>query len=194
MNVSHETKQKLSLYQELLLKWNNKINLIGAQSIDSIFSRHIQDSLQLMQYVDDQKKRIVDFGSGAGLPGLVLAIAGCKDVHLIESDKRKTLFMQEALRLLKIDQNVEIYNKRIENIPYLAADIITSRACADINTLLYYSYKHMKCDGYALFLKGETVQKELALAKNHAYNYELHQSVTNTKGMICKITDLKENT
>src|SRR5579872_6350644 len=97
--VSRETLDRLTLYVELLIAWNRRINLVGANTIGDIWRRHILDSAQLMPLLPDGTRVVVDVGSGAGLPGLVLAMLGVPEVHLVESDQRKAAFLREAQRV-----------------------------------------------------------------------------------------------
>src|SRR5690349_24214445 len=87
--VSRETLERLAAYLDLLRRWQRTINLVGAGTLDDPWRRHILDSIQLVRFLPEGARRLVDLGSGAGLPGLVLAIMGVPDVHLIESDRRK---------------------------------------------------------------------------------------------------------
>ena len=136
-----------------------------------------------------------DFGSGAGFPGLVLATVLQErtpylKVKLIESIKKKTLYLNAVVELLKLD-NVEVLNDRIENIKKVTADVITSRAMCNLNDLLQYASgfcgKKTKC----IFPKGKKYAEEISEAqKNWNFNYELVQSISSDEGMIIVITDL----
>jgi hypothetical protein len=94
--VSRETLARLETYVELLTSWNRRINLVGPNTIGDIWRRHILDSAQLFPLIPPAARRLVDFGSGAGLPGLILAIMGVPEVYLVESDQRKIAFMREG--------------------------------------------------------------------------------------------------
>ena len=91
--VSRETYEKLCVFHQSLIKWQNSINLISKNTVKSIWERHILDSAQLYKFVIDIGGNIIDFGSGAGFPGLVLAIMGKKNIHLVESDYKKCVFL-----------------------------------------------------------------------------------------------------
>ena len=160
--VSRETKSKLSAYVDLLQHWQNSINLIGSATIDEIEQRHIVDSLQLLQYLPTRCRLIIDMGSGAGFPGLVLAIASDSKVILIEADQRKSVFLNTVRRKLRLD-NVEVINTRIEAAGSLKADCITARALAPLDKLLEYT--RMVSAGSAvrcLFHKGRLWKSEVA--------------------------------
>ena len=95
-SVPRETEEKLSRFHDLIIKWQSSINLISNTTIQHIWHRHILDSAQLFPLIDDKEKIITDIGSGAGFPGLILSILGCKNIHLVESDARKSAFLREA--------------------------------------------------------------------------------------------------
>ena len=131
-NVSRETFSKLKTYEASLKEWQKKFNLVSNASLDDAWNRHFVDSLQLLPLIPEKAKIMYDFGSGAGFPGLVLATVLQKKtpylkIKLIESIKKKTLYLNAVVELLKLD-NVEILNDRIENIRKVTADVITSRA------------------------------------------------------------------
>ncbi len=189
--VSHETSAALNLYKEMLIKWNQQINLISPNTIDDIHNRHINDSLQLLEYITDTTVTITDIGSGAGLPGIILAIAGCTNIHLIESDTRKTIFLHECVRRLDLTNAVTIHNKRTETMTSLQSDIVISRACASLAKLLDYAIPHLLPGGYCLFLKGEKITHEIALAEHHNFTYSLFPSVTDKTGCVIKVTNIK---
>jgi len=164
LNVSRETIDILKEYVKLLKKWNNSINLVSRNSVSNIWSRHILDSAQLGDYLKLDIKNWVDLGSGAGFPGLVIAILARDkfsgmQIMLIESDKRKCVFLGEVARVL--DLNVKIISDRIENCSYLNADIISARALAPMKKLLAYFDLHGKKDCKGLFLKGKNIKSEL---------------------------------
>ena len=91
--VSRETYEKLCVFHKILIKWQNSINLISKSTVKSIWERHFLDSAQLYTFVKDVKGNIIDFGSGAGFPGMVMAIMGKKNIHLVESDYKKCIFL-----------------------------------------------------------------------------------------------------
>jgi 16S rRNA (guanine527-N7)-methyltransferase len=184
--VSRETYNNLSLYVDTLIKWQYKINLISKNTIDDIWTRHILDALQLLPLIPEKSANTIDIGSGAGIPGLILAIAGHANMTLIESDKRKCAFLMECARLCKV--NVSIINQRIEDIIPFPADYILSRACADIQQLLHYSYPFYYKKTVCLFPKGENYAKEIGDASiQWNFGYELIQSSSDSRGKIIKM-------
>ena len=156
---------KIEIFKELLLKWQQKINLISPETISQIQERHVEDSLALISYIE-KNKVIVDLGSGAGFPGIILGIHGYV-VNLIESDYRKCSFLKEAVRVLNL-QNTSVHNCRIENYKGPTPDIITSRALASLDKLLHFSQiVSRETISECLFHKGENFQIEIDEAKKN---------------------------
>jgi len=132
--VSRETRERLNTYAELLRKWQRSINLVGPKTLDDLWNRHFVDSAQLLPLIPPTARVLVDFGSGAGFPGLVLAILGMAEVHLIESDQRKATFLREVARATGTP--VTVHAKRIEQVTPFPADIVSARALAPLGDLL----------------------------------------------------------
>lgn len=167
LNVSRETLQRLERYGDLLRKWQRAINLVADHSLDDVWRRHFLDSGQLVSHLPPIARGIADIGSGAGFPGLVLSIMGLPQVHLIESDGRKCLFLAEASRAAGLEpgQNPIIHNARVETLTDLRVDVVTSRACAGLPKLLGLSLPLLAPDGVCLLLKGAKVGEELTEAR-----------------------------
>lgn len=157
--VSRETLDRLQAYVALLTAWNRRINLVGANTIGDVWRRHILDSAQLMPLLPDKTRVVVDVGSGAGLPGLVLAMLGVPEMHLVESDQRKAAFLREAQRVTST--SVIIHSQRAERMAPIAADAIVARAVAPVDNLLLMVDKFRKPHTICLFLKGKGVEEEL---------------------------------
>jgi 16S rRNA (guanine527-N7)-methyltransferase len=170
IDVSRETQERLAAYVALLTKWNAKINLVGPATLPDVWRRHILDSAQIHDRVAGAGV-LVDLGSGAGLPGLILAILGGPQVHLIESDARKCAFLHEAARVT--GTAIAIHNKRIEAAPSIEADIVTARALAPLAQLLDHAVRFLKPAGKCVFLKGARGVDELTEARK-----TWHMSVT----------------
>ncbi|MBR9973638.1 16S rRNA (guanine(527)-N(7))-methyltransferase RsmG [Magnetospirillum sp. J10] len=153
---------KLVLYAALLEKWQKRINLVGSDTIPSLWRRHFLDSAQLFPLLPQNTHRLIDMGSGAGFPGLVLAILGVDDVHLVESDTRKCAFLREVARVT--ETKVTIHNDRIEKVPPLKASVVTARALASLSKLLIWAEPHLLPGGHCLFLKGQAAEDELTEA------------------------------
>jgi 16S rRNA (guanine527-N7)-methyltransferase len=187
--VSRETLHKLEIYVALLLKWQTKINLISNTTVNDVWKRHILDAIQLLSFYDHETSTLLDIGTGAGIPGLLLAIAGNKKTILVESDTRKSAFLKEAARVT--DSNVEIHNKRIESLKFQDIDVITSRACANIHQLLIYSSNFLSNNTVCLFPKGENYTKEVEEAqKNWHFSYDVFPSLSDSSGNIIKIYNI----
>lgn len=187
--VSREAHERLMKYSDLLLKWNSTINLISSSTIHEVLQRHIIDSLQLLKFITNKDISIVDIGSGAGLPGIILSIAGISKVTLVESNSRKAAFLLQAAKLSK--GKVEIVNDRIEDIVDLKCDIVTSRAFADLDKIFTLSQGIDITDKYLLH-KGEKYKEEISKTKKHwLFNSKVHDSITFDCGKILEITDVK---
>jgi 16S rRNA (guanine527-N7)-methyltransferase len=158
-NVSRETMARLETYAELLQKWQGAINLVSRGSLDDLWRRHFLDSTQLHRFLPPTTRVLVDLGSGAGFPGLVLAVLGVPEVHLVESDARKCAFLREAARNLGV--TVEIHHGRIEEITPFIADAVTARALAPLGDLLDLGERFIGSHTICLFLKGKGVDEEL---------------------------------
>lgn len=175
----------------LLLKENNNFNLIGKSTIPEIWNRHILDSAQILKYIDDKRKKIADLGTGAGFPGIVISIFGVKEVHLIEKSVRKCQFLRKA-KVISPNQ-IFIHQSKIEEIENQKYHIITSRALASLDKLLQNCLKFLDQDGYGLFLKGKSLEKEIAEAKKtFNFDYELHPSLTSSESQIIKVRNIKK--
>jgi 16S rRNA (guanine527-N7)-methyltransferase len=187
--VSRETADQLKLYAELLVKWQAKINLVGPATIPELWRRHMLDSAQLWPLLEDGP--ILDLGSGAGFPGLVLAILRGKadPVHLVESDARKCAFLREVAR--QTDAIVTIHNQRIESITAFPVATITARALAPVTSLLTLAEPFLQPSTHCLFLKGEKLEDELtAAAKDWNMNCERIPSRTDPNGVILRLREV----
>jgi len=187
--VSRETEARLRLYVELLGKWTQKINLVAPASMADVWRRHILDSAQLLKLLPPATRVLVDLGSGGGLPGLVLAILGVAEVHLIESDQRKCAFLREAAR--QTGAKVTIHAVRIEAAPLIAADIVTARALARLAILLDQAARFLKPSGACFFLKGANLADELTEARKY-WQMEVTEfpSLSDASGVIVKVESI----
>ena len=191
--VSRETYEKFEIYYETLLKWQKSINLISNSTIGNIWVRHFLDSAQLYDFTKNISGNILDLGSGAGFPGLILAMMGNKNICVIESDKKKCTFIREVAMLS--DTNIKIYNTRIEDLSFFKPNLITSRALAPLNKLIKYVENYMaKSPSNSekfpklLFLKGKYYKDELLeLCKTRNIDYKVYQSITDEFGKIVYI-------
>ncbi|MCC8416830.1 MAG: 16S rRNA (guanine(527)-N(7))-methyltransferase RsmG [Rickettsia endosymbiont of Gnoriste bilineata] len=186
-SVSREVLEALEKYQSLTLKWNKAINLVSCNTKNDFWVRHILDSLQLMKYINDQNIHLIDVGSGGGFPGIVLSIAGIKNVTLVESDVRKSVFLLQAS---KISSNkINVVNQRIESVK-LDCDILTSRACAQLDKILAYT-KHINVRNKYLLFKGEKYQQEIEIAKKRwSFCHSIYDSETSNNSKILEISNI----
>lgn len=193
-NVSCETIDVLNTYLALLIEWQNKFNLVSKSSIQNAWNRHFLDSAQLSKYIPKEAESLVDFGSGAGFPGMVLAIMSKEKtpylkVTLVESIKKKTLYLNEVAQ--RTSTEVTIINDRIENIAPQKFDVITSRAMTALNELLKYAEPFCHEKTICVFPKGKSYAEELALAhKNWRFKCRIEPNETSEEGKILIITDI----
>lgn len=188
-NVSRETLDRLVRYVDLLTAWNARINLVGQNTLGDIWRRHILDSAQIYPQIPQRTRLLIDLGSGAGLPGLVLSLLGVPDVHLIESDTRKAVFLREAARVT--GAAVTIHNMRIDRVKPFVADVVTARALAPLTELLEISERFRGPGTVCLFLKGETVQEELTNASKQ-WKMTAHQSpsLSDPSGCVLRLENI----
>ena len=183
-------EEKFIEYENLLKDWSTKMNLVAPSTLTDIQNRHIKDSAQLAKYIPKNVK-IIDLGSGAGFPGVVLAILGW-NVICIESIGKKTKFLSELKQKLDL-KNLTIVNDRIENFlsktPVNAGDFVfTARAFAPLIKIFDYTHK-TNCRLF--LLKGREIENEITTAKSrYKFNYELYKSETGD-GYIVYIHNLK---
>lgn len=190
VSVSRETLERLQAYADLLVQWNPKINLVSPDTIPSLWPRHMADSAQLFKYIPQNTPNLVDVGSGAGFPGLVLAIMGAPNVHLVDSDQRKVAFLREAARVAGAP--VTIHAGRAESLASLTAGVITARALAPLSRLLDWTVHLRGPETLCLFLKGQNVEGELTDAHKR-WTMESHRypSVTDPTGSILSVREVR---
>ena len=184
--VSRETLARLEAYVDLLTRWSVRINLVGRDTLADLWRRHILDSAQLHRFIPSTAKTLIDLGSGAGLPGLVLAILGVAGVELVEADSRKAAFLREAARVT--DADVTIRPCRIQAVPPHPVDVVTARACAPLDRLLDLALPFLAPDTLCLFPKGERFNEELTLArKAWTMNVSVEQSLSDRRGVVLRL-------
>ena len=192
--VSRETLKGFCEYKTLLSKWNEKINLVSKNTLVDIWDRHFLDSGQIIKHVEASGKRWVDVGSGAGFPGLVVALLlrdrkiDCNLV-LVEKNQKKVLFLNEVIR--KLNLNVKVVNDNIYTLEPLNADILTARAFSELNNLMEIAFRHRKKEGICLFLKGENYRIELDKTLNNwFFDYDIIGSITSSSGKIIRVKEM----
>lgn len=184
--VSRETFDRLAVYADLLAKWQARINLVSSTTMGDVWRRHMLDSTQLFPHIPAGCGRLVDLGSGAGFPGLVLAIMGVEGVELIDSTARKCTFLEEVARAT--GTAVTVHRARIEDIaarPGPPADVVTARGLAPLPRLLAYAEPFMGPHTVGLFLKGANVEDELTqAAKTWTMRVERMPSQSDPRGIL----------
>lgn len=193
-DVSRETFERLETYADLLVQWQGALNLVGPKTLDDLWRRHMLDSAQLFPLVPRGVGPLFDLGSGAGFPGLVLAIMGIRNVHLVESDQRKAEFLRTVARAT--DAKVQIHVARAESLGrgpfHQQAGTVTARALAPLTKLLGYAAPLLKGRGVALFPKGARVEEELTEARRHWKMQVMRfPSRTDPSGTILKIMGIR---
>lgn len=187
LNVSRETTDQLTAYVALVEKWQKRVNLVSASTLPDIWDRHIWDSAQLAPLIPAGTRRILDVGSGAGFPGLVLAALCEAECHLVESDQKKAVFLRTVVRETGI--RATIHNSRIEFLSSLAPDVITARALAPLGKLLDLLSAQIRPGTRCLFLKGAQAEAELgALDERPDIAHRLHPSLINPQAFVIDLT------
>ena len=190
LSVSRETFDKLFIYHDLLIKWQKQINLVSDNTLSDSWNRHFLDSAQLLSHIPNPLVKTADIGSGAGFPGMVLAIMGMSNIHLIESDAKKIVFLKEVSRLT--NTSVMIHHSRIEDLSIGTFDLIVSRALSDLNKLLQFSSHFVSHETFCLFHKGKNYSKEIEEAKKSwSFDHAIFPSVSDPHGVIIKLSNLK---
>jgi 16S rRNA (guanine527-N7)-methyltransferase len=188
-SVSRETRARLDAFAALLLRWNSRINLVSRGDEADISSRHIDDSLQLLNLIPSGTQRAIDLGSGAGFPGLVLAIATRIPFDLVESDQRKCAFLREAARATQAP--AKVHARRIEAANLEPATLITARALAPLKTLLDLAAPLLAKGGVCIFPKGESADREIQEA-SAAWTMRIERIISRTdrSGVILRISEV----
>ena len=186
ISVSRETFDRLKLYHDILIRWQRAYNLISDSTLSYSWERHFLDSAQLISYISSSTRTIVDLGSGAGFPGIVIALLKDIPTFLVESNHKKSSFLREIKRATGAP--IEIISRRIEDLPSLQGDIVVARAVSDLSTLLRYASLHLKKEGFCLFLKGKDVEKEIKEAQAMwQFSEKKYPSIIDCTGIILEI-------
>lgn len=193
-HVSRETISKLEQYLALLVKWQRAVNLVSSKTLSEAWERHFVDSAQLLPLIPDHVKAIADIGSGAGFPGLVIAVLRPDiEVSLIESDMKKCQFMRTVIRELGL-KNVRVINKRIEAAHGdVSPDMVSARALSSLSELLGYvePWRAANSDLCALFLKGGKADEEVEEAlRSYDFAAEKFASDTSDEGCVLRLTNI----
>ena len=173
---------KLYEYKKILLKENESMNLIGKSTIDDLDERHLLDCIQIAKYLPRSERSLMDVGTGAGLPGIILSIIGFKNLHLVEKSPKKTLFLENCKS--RLDLNYEVHNKSITEISNLNIDFITARAFASIEGIILMTKKIINKKTKFILLKGKTYFTELEKVNPQRFIWETYPSITSNESKI----------
>ena len=196
-NVSRETIEKLNKYNDFLLENNKLLNLIGKTTEKLVFSRHFKDSAQIYDLIQD-KSEIIDIGSGAGFPGIIIKILMENDkingnVILIDKSPKKCKFLKELSDKLSLILKIE--NLRLEDYKFNKISTIVSRAFKKTIQTIDMLFKNNENIRSIILIKGKTYQQELDEAKKkYTFELEKFRSITSDESFILKISNVKLNT
>ena len=181
---------KIDFYLSSIIEHNKHTNLVGKSTIENIWDRHVLDCLQLTKYIINKKLKILDLGTGAGLPGVLFSIVGFQKVLMVDSVKKKTDFVRKIIKELSL--TAKIQNKRIEKPPTSQHDIIVSRALAPLVKLLTYARMYSNKNTTSLFLKGRNANSEIDIAsKVYFFEFEKIKSLSSDEGCVLKINNIR---
>jgi 16S rRNA (guanine527-N7)-methyltransferase len=191
--VSRETLARVQSYLGVLDAWRDRINLIGPGEGRHLWRRHVLDSLQLVGQIPGDATKIVDLGSGAGFPGLLIACAMAErsgvSVTLVEKSVRKSQFLQAAIA--EVGLPARVTNARIEEAPHERYDLLTARALAPLPKLLGYADVWLKPSGKALLMKGKDTAAELAEARaDWTFEMSDRASLSSPEGRVLEISSI----
>lgn len=187
--VSRETHKKLESYVALIEKWQRSVNLVSNSTLPNIWLRHVVDCFQLSVLVD-KSDCVMDLGSGAGLPGIILAITGFS-VTMVESDTKKVAFLREAARVLGL--NTAIHNQRVEGVNIDNVQVITARAFASVSMILMLLESKLTSSHKILLLKGKNYIDELMEAEaHHTFDVKTFPSVSDPSGVILLLYNINQ--
>ena len=196
-NVSRETIEKLNIYNDFLLENNKLLNLIGKTTEKHVFSRHFKDSAQIYNLIED-KSEIIDIGSGAGFPGIIIKILMDNDkikgnVILIDKSPKKCKFLQDLSNKLSLMLKIE--NIRLEDYKFSKISTVVSRAFKKTVDTIDILFKNNKKIRNIILIKGKTYQQELDDAKKkYTFHVEKFRSITSDESYILKISNIKLST
>lgn len=196
--VSDETLEKLVVYESLLKQWQRKINLVAPSTLDDVWHRHFADSAQLLELAPEGARNWVDLGSGAGFPGMVLAILRAgrgreedREPHvLFESDQRKAAFLGEIARKTSVAVDIAVMRIELSSTQgrYTSVNVVSARALAPLDRLIGLAFPFFGPQTVGLFLKGRDVAQEIEAARQKwRFKCELTDSLTEPNARIALV-------
>ena len=189
--VSRETETRLARYENLLLERNQTLSLISGATAGVIWTRHLLDSAQLLPLIPAPDQPVVDIGTGAGFPGLVLAILGLPRVHLVEHNMQKVAFLQSVAHAL--DLPVTVHGKKVEAVKPFVAGTVTARALKPLDQLVGFGRRFLGQNSVCLFPKGRRAEEEMAVAARKWHmSVERFPSVTDPESTIFRLSQVTE--
>ena len=191
--ISPDMLERFRKYHRLLERWQTAINLVSGRTLHDIWGRHFLDSAQLVRAVPDDARSLLDIGSGAGFPGMVLALLGAGDVHLVEADGRKCQFLREVAR--ETGTAVTIHDCRVEHLPVRPFDVVTARACAPLAQLVGLARPFLRSHSTCLFSKGRRAEEEVTAARRRwTMRCTLLPSITDRSGKLVRLEGVPDET
>ncbi len=169
-------------YKKILIFENEKMNLIGKSTINDFDQRHLLDCIQIIKYMPDQNKKVMDVGTGAGLPGVLLSIIGFNNLHLVEKSPKKTDFLENCK--LRLGLNFTIHNKPISDLSDINMDYITARAFAPIEKIISLTKKIIHKKTNYILLKGKSYLRELEVLNSNQYTWKTYSSITSRESKV----------
>ena len=190
---SEEKIVTIEKYVQLLKKYQMRFNLVGKSTISNIWTRHIIDSAQIYNLLPKEKKNslLIDVGTGAGFPGIILAIMGRKDVCLCEKSNKKAAFLKEVIEICNI--NTFLINRRVEDIKNRNYDVIVSRAFSPLKKLVKSTMHLISKDTVLVLHKGKKHKEEIEEAKKFfSFTFDLYNSITNQEARILRVKNIRK--
>ena len=174
--------EKLNEFKKILISENEKMNLIGKSTLEDFDERHFLDCIQINKYLPDKNKTVMDIGTGAGLPGVILSIIGFQKLHLVEKSPKKSAFLENCK--LRLNLNYHVHNKSITDLSNMSIDCITARAFAPIEKIISTTKKLINKKTIFILLKGKTYLTELETINTQKYFWDAYSSITSDQSKI----------
>ena len=174
--------EKLNEYKKILISENEKMNLIGISTLEDFDERHFLDCIQINQYLPNRNKTVMDVGTGAGLPGIILSIIGFHNLHLVEKSPKKSVFLENCK--LRLNLNYHVHNKSVADLSNPSVDYITARAFAPIEKIISSTKKLINKKTKFILLKGKSYLSELETISPQKYRWDAYSSITSDQSKI----------